>query len=174
MRVRIPNIEVKTIYQNTIMNWLKAMIQKEDFHDLYRAMEDGNAQRMTDILNGQLLRTISFYDSAENFYHGFLTGILSQSENYLVKSNRESGNGRSDIMVRSPSLRGRSFILEVKVSNEIDDLEMDAQKALDQIYDKKYMEELRAEGYKKIDCYGISFFRKDCEVRFGKAQNETP
>ena len=100
------------------------MIQKEDFHDLYRAMEDGNAQRMTDILNGQLLRTISFYDSAENFYHGFLTGILSQSENYLVKSNRESGNRRSDIMVRSPSLRGRSFILEVKVSNEIDDLEM--------------------------------------------------
>ena len=174
LRVRIPNIEVKTIYQNTIMNWLKAMIQKEDFHDLYRAMEDGNAQRMTDILNGQLLRTISFYDSAENFYHGFLTGILSQSENYLVKSNRESGNGRSDIMVRSPSLRGRSFILEVKVSNEIDDLEMDAQKALDQIYDKKYMEELRAEGYKKIDCYGISFFRKDCEVRFGKVQNETP
>ncbi len=174
LRVRIPNIEVKTIYQNTIMNWLKAMIQKEDFHDLYRAMEDGNAQRMTDILNGQLLRTISFYDSAENFYHGFLTGILSQSENYLVKSNRESGNRRSDIMVRSPSLRGRSFILEVKVSNEIDDLEMDAQKALDQIYDKKYMEELRAEGYKKIDCYGISFFRKDCEVRFGKVQNETP
>ena len=71
-------------------------------------------------------------------------------------------------------MRGRSFILEVKVSNEIDDLEMDAQKALDQIYDKKYMEELRAEGYKKIDCYGISFFRKDCEVRFGKVQNETP
>ena len=125
---------------------------------------------MTEILNGQLFRTISFYDSAENFYHGFLTGILSQSENYLVKSNRESGNGRSDIMVRSPSLRGRSFILEVKVSDEIDDLEMDAQKALEQIYNKKYMEELRAEGYKKIDCYGIAFFRKDCEVRFGKGQ----
>ena len=137
-------------------------------------MEDGNDQRMTEILNGQLFRTISFYDSAENFYHGFLTGILSQSENYLVKSNRESGNGRSDIMVRSPSLRGRSFILEVKVSDEIDDLEMDAQKALEQIYDKKYMEELRAEGFKKIDCYGISFFRKDCEIRFGKVQNETP
>ena len=189
LRARIPNIEVKTIYQNTIMNWLKAMIKKEDFHDLYRAMEDGNDQRMTALLNEPLFRTISFYDSAENlptgkattksskrqnssvcFYHGFLTGILSQSENYLVKSNRESGNGRSDIMVRSPSLRGRSFILEVKVSDDINDLEIDAQKALDQIYDKKYMDELRAEGYKKIDCYGISFFRKDCDVRFGKGQ----
>lgn len=168
LRARIPNVEVKTIYQNTIMNWLKDIMKKDDFHDLYRAMEEGNAQRMTDILNGQLFRTISFYDSAENFYHGFLTGILSQSENYLVKSNRESGNGRSDIMVRSPSLRGRSFILEVKVSNSIDDLEADAEKAIQQIYDKRYMEELREEGYRKIDCYGISFFRKDCEVRFGK------
>ena len=167
LKVRVPNIEVMTIYENTIMNWMKDIIKKEDFHDLYRAMEEGNAQRMTDILNGQLIRTISFFDSAENFYHGFLTGILSQSENYLVKSNRESGNGRSDIMVKSPSLRGRSFILEVKVSDDIDGLEDDAGKALEQIYEKKYMEELREEGYKKIDCYGISFFRKDCEVRFG-------
>ena len=112
--------------------------------------------------------TISFYDSAENFYHGFLTGILSQSEDYLVKSNRESGSGRSDLMVKSPSLRGRAFILEMKVSECIDDLESDAEKALEQIYDRKYMEELRAEGYRKIDCYGIAFYRKDCEVRFGK------
>jgi hypothetical protein len=170
LRARIPNIEVKTIYQNTILNWLKAAMKKEDFHDLYRAMEDGNAQRMTDILNGQLFRTISFYDSAENFYHGFLTGILSQSENYLVKSNRESGNGRSDIMVKSPSLRGRSFIVEVKVSDSIDDLEKDAERALQQIYDKRYMEELHAEGYRKIDGYGIAFYRKDCEVRFGEGQ----
>ena len=172
LRARIPNIEVKTIYQNTILNWMKAAIKKEDFQDLYRAMEDGNAQRMTDILNGQLFRTISFYDSAENFYHGFLTGILSQSENYLVQSNRETGNGRSDIMVKSPSLRGRSFIVEVKVSDSVDDLENDAKKALQQIYDKRYMEELRTEGYRKIDCYGIAFYRKDSEVRFGKGRDK--
>lgn len=167
LRVRIPNTEVKTIYQSTIMGWMKEMIQKEDFRDLYHAMEEGDAGRMGEILAGQLFRTISFYDNAENFYHGFLTGILSQSENYLVKSNRESGNGRSDIMVKSPSLRGRSFILELKVSDSVNGLEEDAQKALQQIYDKKYMEELRAEGYGKIDCYGISFYRKDCAVCFG-------
>ena len=119
---------------------------------------------MRDILNGQLFDTISFFDSAENFYHGFLTGILSQSENYLVKSNRETGNGRSDIMVKSPSLRGRSFILEIKISDCIDDLEEDAKKALKQIDEKRYAEELRTEGYRNIDCYGISFYRKDCEV----------
>ena len=168
LRTRIPNIEIKTIYQNTILNWMKDILKKEDFHALYQAMEDGNAERMKDILNSQLFRTISFYDSAENFYHGFLAGALSQSENYLVQSNRESGNGRSDLIVKSPSLRGRSFILELKVSGSIDDLENDAEKALQQIYDKNYMRELQTEGYKRIDCYGISFFRKDCEVRFGK------
>ena len=168
LKARIPNIEVKMIYQNTISNWMKDIIKKEDFHDLYHAMENGNAKKMEEILNSQLFRTISFYDSAENFYHGFLLGILSQSECYLVKSNRETGNGRSDIIVRSPSLRGRSFILELKVSDSIDNLKQDAEKALHQIYDKNYIGELQTEGYRRIDCYGISFFRKDCEVSFNK------
>lgn len=164
LKARIPNTEVKTIYQTTILGWMRQKIEKQDFRDLYRAMEDGNAEKMRDILDEQLFGTISFYDNAENFYHGFLAGILSQSENYLVKSNREAGNGRSGIMVKSPSLRGRAFVLELKASNHIDDLEADAKEALRQIYEKKYMEELRTEGYKKIDCYGISFYRKDCEV----------
>ncbi len=168
LRVRIPNVEVVTIYENTIMKLFRENIGKQDFRDLYGAMESGNGEKVGEILSGQLFRTISFYDSAENFYHGFLTGILSQSEEYLVKSNRESGNGRSDIVVKSPSLRGRAFVAEVKVSEHIDDLETDAQKALLQIYGKKYREELREEGYRKVDCLGIAFYRKDCEVRFGE------
>lgn len=167
LRVRIPNTEVKTIYQTTISGWMRQKIEKQDFRDLYRAMEEGNAEKMRDILGEQLFGTISFFDNAENFYHGFLAGILSQSENYLVKSNRETGDGRSDIIVKSPSLRGRSFVLEVKVSAHIDDLETDAKRALQQIYEKNYMEELRGEGYKRIDCYGIAFYRKDCEVVSG-------
>ena len=92
---------------------------------------------------------------------------MSQSESYLVKSNRESGNGRSDLMVKSPSLRGRAFVIEVKVSDCIDALEADADKAVNQIFERGYMDELRADGYRKIDCYGISFYKKDCVVRFG-------
>ena len=168
LQLRIPNVEVKTIYQNTIMGWLRQTIEKQDFRDLYHAMEEGDAEKMQDILCGLLFSTISFYDSVVSFYHGFLAGILSQSQDYLVKSNRESGSGRSDLMVKSPSLRGRSFILELKISEHIDNLGKDADRALEQIYEKKYREKLRAEGYRKIDCYGISFYRKDCEVRFGK------
>lgn len=167
LKVRIPNAEVKSIYKNTILYWFRENIKKRDFRDLYQAMEEGNAVRMEEILGEQLISTISFYDSAENFYLGFLAGILSQSESYLVKSNRESGNGRSDLMVKSPSLRGRAFVIEVKVSDCIDALEADADKAVNQIFERGYMDELRAEGYRKIDCYGISFYKKDCVVRFG-------
>ena len=129
--VRIPNTEIMTIYENTILDWFRSGIGKQNFRDLYLAMEEGNAEKIQRILSEQLFSSISFYDSAENFYHGFLTGILSQSDKYRVKSNRESGNGRSDIMVKSPSLRGRAFIFEVKVSAHIDDLEADADKALE-------------------------------------------
>lgn len=167
LKVRIPNAEVRTIYHNTILYWFRESIKKRDFRDLYRAMEEGDAGRMGEILGEQLLSTISFYDSAENFYHGFLAGILSQSDAYLVTSNRESGNGRSDLTVKSPSLRGRAFIIEIKVSGSIDNLEADAERAVHQIKEWGYGAELQTEGYKNIECYGISFYRKDCEVWYG-------
>lgn len=167
LKVRIPNIEVKTVYTNTILNWFQESVKKKDFRELYRAMEEKNTGKMGEILTEQLFSVISFYDSAENFYHGFLAGILSQSEKYLVKSNRESGLGRSDLIVKTPSLRGRAFLLEVKVSDSMKHLEQDAKKAVQQIWDKNYMEELKLEGYEQIDAFGIAFYRKDCEVQYG-------
>ncbi|MDO4336904.1 MAG: PD-(D/E)XK nuclease domain-containing protein [Eubacteriales bacterium] len=73
-------------------------------------------------------------------------------------------------MVRSPSLRGKAFVLEVKASKGIDDLENDAEIAVQQIHDKGYIAELRTEGYRDIICYGIAFYRKDCEVRLDEKQ----
>lgn len=170
LKVRIPNQEVKMIYKNTILSWFREEIGKKNFQDLYQALEEGKEDRVQEILSEQLLSVISFYDSAENFYHGFLAGILSQSPKYLVKSNREAGNGRSDLVMKTPSLRGRAFILEIKVAKSMEYLEEAAERAINQIYEKRYMEELKAEGYEKIDCYGVAFYRKDCEVRFGKGQ----
>ncbi len=160
LKVRIPNVEVKSIYKNSVLRWFGSRMKKHDFHDLYQAIEDGNAQKMSDVINEQLIATISFFDNAENFVHGFLAGILSKSDKYLVKSNREAGNGRSDLMIKNPSLRGNAYIIEVKVSQSIDDLEKDAEKAIVQIREKKYAEELRTEGDRKIFCYGIFFTGK--------------
>ena len=93
----------------------------------------------------------SRFDMMKEWYDGYLFGTSEVYNPWSVIS----------------FLTGRSFILEVKVSDCIDDLEEDAQRALRQIQEKKYMEELRAEGYRKIDCYGVAFYRKDSEVRFG-------
>ncbi len=167
LTVAIPNEELISVYENVIMGWFEDKIKKQDFRDLYKAMEEGCSDDMCEIIGEQLLSVISFYDNAENFYHGFMTGILSQSSKYIVKSNRESGNGRSDLTMRTPSLRGRAFVLELKVSEAVTELEKDAEAAVKQIYDRKYMDELKMDGYRDISCFGISFYHKDCEVRFG-------
>ncbi|MDO5424408.1 MAG: AAA family ATPase [Eubacteriales bacterium] len=165
LKVVIPNEELKSVYDNIILTWFKESVRKENFQDFYRAMEDGDTQKMTEILNKQLQATISFYDSAENFYHGFMAGILSQSQDYIVKSNRESGTGRNDLMVYSPDIEGRSFVLELKAAPKFRQLDAVCEEALTQIEEKHYTEYLEEIGYENITCYGIGFFRKNCRVK---------
>ena len=78
---------------------------------------------MAEILSENLMETISFYDYQESYYHGFLVGMLKNIGNYIVQSNRESGNGRPDILVRYPSVRGKAIIIEIKVSKTYQGLE---------------------------------------------------
>ena len=167
LTMKIPNIEIKYIYNNCIVDWFNTEINKTDFHDFYTMMDKGDAESMRDVIEDQLMRTISFYDSAENFYHGFMAGILNQSKTHIVKSNRESGSGRSDIFVYTPNRRKKAYILELKVSEKMEYLEKDAQKALKQIEEKNYSYELKESGYSDIAVYGIAFYRKNCEVRYG-------
>ena len=87
---------------------------------------------------------------------------------YLIKSNRESGKGRSDIFIKAVSRRGAAIIIELKVAKSFDELEKKANKALEQIEEKKYEKELRSDGYKNIIKYGISFFGKDCMIKIGE------
>lgn len=164
VRLVIPNIEVRQVYQKTVLNWFREQIAAEDFRDLYRAMEQGDTERMQEVINAQLQRTISFYDSAENFYHGFMVGVLGQNHGYHVKSNRESGNGRSDIMVYPLDLERTAYVLELKASETFREAAQDAEDAVTQIAEKHYTVELETLGYEQIRCYGIAFYRKNCKV----------
>ena len=161
----IPNEELKSVYENIIIKWFRETIEKQDFHDLYDAMEIGDTEHMSRILNSQLVNTISFYDSAESFYHGFLTGVLSQSSKYIVKSNRESGLGRTDLLIYSPDIGSRAFVLELKAAASYGQLSKACDAALRQIEEKHYTEYLKDIGYEDIVCYGIAFFRKNCKVK---------
>ena len=168
IELAIPNKEVKYIFKNKILKWFKDKIKARDFSQMYDAIINKNVEIFEQELCDILLETISFNDSYENFYHGFVTGVLSNMKGYLIKSNRESGKGRSDIFIKAVSRRGAAIIIELKVAKSFDELEKKANKALEQIEEKKYEKELRSDGYKNIIKYGISFFGKDCMIKIGE------
>lgn len=136
---------------------------------LYR-MEEGNTSLMDKLLTELLSETISFYDYAENYYHGFVTGLLKGNGKYQVNSNRESGTGRADLILRTPSVRGRAFIIEIKVSDCLNNMEKGCEAALMQIRDKGYQSELKEQGFQCIWNYGFSFWRKEAAVKLEKDQ----
>ena len=165
MELAIPNLEVRYIYKNTILSWFDEMLNGKDLSILYHAIETGNTHTMEEIISEYLQETISFYDYAENYYHGFLAGLLKNMRKYRVISNRESGTGRPDIILKTPSVRGKAIIFELKAADRYTNLERFCNKALEQIKNHHYQASLEEEGYSMIDSYGISFYRKECMVK---------
>ena len=161
----IPNSEVRYIYKNTVLRWFEEKTKKKELSPLYESILDGDREKMAEILSENLMETISFYDYQESYYHGFLAGMLKNIGNYIVLSNRESGNGRPDIVLKYPSVRGKAVILEIKVARTYQELESKCDEALRQIDEQKYEEALRQEGYSNILKYGIAFYRKECMVK---------
>ena len=168
IKLAIPNKEVKYIFRTKIEKWFKEMIKGENLDELFESMFQGNEKKFEEKIISILEKSISFNDSYENFYHGFLTGILSTLHNYKVKSNRESGIGRGDIIIQYPNRRGKAVIIEIKVAKDVKDLEKKCNEALEQIEENKYDMELVQDGYKDILKYGITFFKKECMVKLKK------
>ncbi|WP_455619174.1 AAA family ATPase [Eisenbergiella sp.] len=163
-QMAIPDEEVVYIYENTILSWFEQRILRRDMTALYTAMENSDSRSMERIISKELMDTISIYDYAENYYHGFLTGLLKSMKNYRVISNRESGTGRPDIIVKSPTIRGKAMIIECKIAENFSQMESKCREALRQIEKQNYTADLLAEGYHDILEYGICFYRKDCRV----------
>ena len=165
LELKIPNKEVKYIFRQKILKWFNAKIKEENRSDLYASVINGNVEVFQKEVNRLLRKTISFNDAYENFYHGFLVGILSGMEGYIVKSNRECGSGRSDIYIKPLSIFERAVIIELKVCDKPKEIFTKCDDALKQIEEKKYEEELNEEGYEDVIKYGISFYRKDCLIK---------
>ena len=165
LEMKIPNIEIATIYENSISYWFEQRIKETDRSPLVRALETGDCEAAEDFINRQLADTISYYDYAENFYHGFMAGLLVNIGGYSVKSNRESGNGRPDIVMTELKFRGRAMILELKVSETISGMEKKCEEGLAQIEKVNYTQPLSDDGYQPILKYAICFFKKGCMVK---------
>ena len=165
LTLKIPNKEVKYIFKNKILEWFNEKIKVKDLSVLYNAILEGDTETFELELVTILEETISFYDSYESFYHGFLVGTLMNIDRYIIKSNREMGNGRSDILIRYPNRRGKAVIIEIKVAKEISKLEEKCDEALEQIETKRYDAPLIQDGYKNVIKYGIAFYKKDCMIK---------
>ena len=158
----IPNAEVREIFETTIQKWFDESAQTWNLTALFDAMWSGNAETLTAEINKLLYKTISYHDYKEDFYHAFLTGILAGS-GCAVKSNREHGEGRSDIVIYHPD-RPQVILFEAKYAKTLGGLQKSCAEALQQIEDRQYAKEFE-EDYDSVLCYGIAFYKKRCLVK---------
>lgn len=162
--LRIPNEEIREIFETTIRKWFDDSAKTWNRKDLFASIWQGDSEAATEEINKLLRRTISYHDYREDFYHAFLAGIFTGA-GYAVESNKEHGEGRSDIVV-SDYTDGWVAIFEIKYSDSPEELETDCEKAIRQMdermYAVEYEEQYPAE---RILCYGISFFKKRCLVK---------
>lgn len=161
----IPNTEIITTYENTFRQWFDESIRIADKSVLLNAVLDGDAETFELEVNRWLLKSISYHDGYENFYHGFLVGLLEYSDEYLVESNRESGTGRNDIVIKNVLTREIAVIIEIKSVGKGETLDNMCDIALKQIENRQYEIGLENEGYKKIIKYGIAFEGKRCKIK---------
>ena len=168
----IPNKEVREVFILQIQEWFKAVVTKDDdtMKLLSKAILDKDEKQIARQLNIVMGRMISILDTKapddmkENFYHGLLLGLLRGSNpDWLIKSNRESGDGFSDILIM-PEDPDAGIVIEVKYAKEMKELDAACEAAITQIKDKRYDEALRDEDRCDILAYGIAFCRKRCRV----------
>ena len=168
----IPNKEVREVFILQIQEWFKAVVAKDDdtMKLLSKAILDKDEKQIARQLNIVMSRMISILDTKapdamkENFYHGLLLGLLRGSNpDWLIKYNRESGDGFSDILIE-PEDPDAGIIIEVKYAKEMKELDAACETAMSQIKNKRYDEALRDEGRCDILAYGIAFCRKRCRV----------
>ena len=157
----IPNAEIKEIFENTVIKWFDDSAKTWNRQELFASVWNGDCEIITNEMNRLLRKTISYHDYKEDFYHAFLAGIFTGA-GYVVESNKEHGEGRSDVVVLD-SRNGRVAVFEAKYSKTLEHMESDCEKAVRQINDRMYAEEF-ADNYDEVFCYGISFYKKRCIV----------
>lgn len=167
----IPNKEIREVFVLKIQEWFKTVVDSNQAstEKINQGFLVGNSEAIQQELTMFLTETISILDTKardeqkENFYHGILLGILKNYSGWAVKSNRESGDGFADILVK-PQNPDAGIIIEVKYAHSFKDLEYACERALKQAHDRRYDEIFREDGRSQILVYGIAFYKKRCRV----------
>lgn len=163
--LKIPNKEVMGIFKKSVKAWFTEITVERDRQELFSALWDGDAEKLTDIISNLLFESISYHDYAESFYHAFITGLFSNA-GYRVESNYENGLGRSDIVVKNRKER-KAVVLEAKRACCEEKMEKKCEEALAQIERNRYAEKIEYDGFRNVVKLGIAFFQKKCLVKKG-------
>ena len=160
--LKIPNAEIMDIFRKSVVRWFDERIAVRDRSELFKALWNEDAGRLSDLISELLFETISYHDYAESFYHAFLAGLFANA-GYIVESNYESGLGRPDLVIKDKKKR-RVVIMEMKIADSAESMQKAEERALDQIEEMRYADGMYAQGYQKVIKYGAAFYRKSCLV----------
>jgi hypothetical protein len=161
IELRIPNREVEGIFKEAVVDNFKKTVDQSKILELMEALWSGDEDTASKILSGLLLRTISYMDYHENYYHAFMSGIFA-GRGYMPQSNKERGLGRPDVCIKDIS-NSRMLVIECKKADSEEKLDYFCDKAIEQIINKKYA--WNANGYRTVLCYGIAFFEKSAKIK---------
>ena len=163
--LRLPNKEIKKFFKN---EFIDISFGVSEFRKTMEALRNNKIEEFEKNLQNILLNSTSYMDGKnENFYHGLFLGMSFYLDNkYLLKSNREAGLGRYDVLIEPINKKERAFILEFKVADTNESLENFSKEALEQIINKKYNIELIKKGIKNITFIGIAFYKKQLRISY--------
>ena len=160
--LKIPNAEIMDIFRKSVVRWFDERIAVRDRSELFKALWNKDAGRLSDLISELLFETISYHDYAESFYHAFLVGLFANA-GYIVESNYESGLGRPDLVIKDKKKR-QAAIMEMKIADSLESMQKAEERALKQIEEMRYADGMYVQGYQKVIKYGAAFYRKSCLV----------
>ena len=158
----IPNLEIKSCYNSIIKRYFESCKKSVNRDDLYKAILSRDAEGFSEQITELLKKSISYYDNGEQFYHGLIAGLLAGNVHYRMASNRETGTGRSDLILYQNDLFVNAVIMEFKVCKANEAADKAAERALRQIDERDYAREARDMGYSNIIKFGVAFKSKVC------------
>lgn len=161
----IPNKEIMDIFRKSVKSWLTEKSLVSDRRELFFALWNGEAEKLTNLISDMLFNTISYFDYQESFYHAFIVGLVSNA-GFVVESNYENGLGRSDIVIKDKKNR-RAIVIEAKIADSENLLKEECSNALLQIEEKQYAKKIEHSGFRKIIKLGIAFWKKRCLIEKG-------
>jgi len=160
--LKIPNAEIMDIFRKSVVRWFDERIAVRDRSELFKALWNKDAGRLSDLISELLFETISYHDYAESFYHTFLARLFANA-GYIVESNYESGLGRPDLVIKDKKKR-QAAIMEMKIADSLESMQKAEERALKQIEEMRYADGMYVQGYQKVIKYGAAFYRKSCLV----------